>query len=134
MTITRYSQRTLRFRHTVQALNAFVQDAQANTGADADLQFQDAYDKHLVSLIIEDDFPAVAVPVWMAFKSRYVSDVTGGLIPVYEDERVEDVVRDAIELAIAVRDLVESETASFEDRDRDAHYDGSRAPRSRFFG
>ena len=132
MSITRYSQRTLRFRHTVQMLNAFVQEAQANTGLDPDIQFQDAYDKHLAALNIDDDFPAVAVPIWMAFKARYVSDLTGGLVPPGSDEDVNDIVCDAMDHALAVRDLVESETAAFEDRDRDAYFAAAPRARSRF--
>lgn len=132
MSSTRYSLRTLRFRHTVQCLNAFVQDAQANTDSDPDVLFQDAYDKYLASLDIDEDFPAVAVPVWMAFKARYVSDMTGGLVAPGPDEDVSELVREAIQLAQDVRELVESETASFEDRDRDAYLDTARVPRSRF--
>ena len=98
--ITRYSQRTIRFRHTIQMLNAFIQSAQANTDRDVEVQFQDAYDKFLSGLTIDDDFPAVAVPAWSAFKSRYFSDVTGGLVESATAEDAADVVRDAIEFAM----------------------------------
>ena len=130
--IARYSLRTLRFRQTVQCLNAFVQEAQANNGQNVDVQFQDAFDKYLLGLNIEDDFPAVALPAWMAFKTRYLSDVTGGLVEPGPDEDVADLVREAMELALEVRNLVESETASFEDRDRNAYFDIAPRARSRF--
>jgi hypothetical protein len=131
-TITRYSPKTMRFRHTMQLLNQFVQDALANTDSDVDVVFQDAYDKHLAGLNIDDDFPAIAVPAWMAFKTRYVSDVTGGLVTTADNEDVLDLVSEAISMAIEVRDLVESETATFEDRDRDAYFAADARVRGRF--
>jgi hypothetical protein len=131
-TITRYSPKTMRFRHTMQQLNQFVQDALANTDSDVDVVFQDAYDKHLAGLNIDDDFPAIAVPAWMAFKTRYVSDVTGGLVTTADNEDVLDLVSEAISMAIEVRDLVESETATFEDRDRDAYFAADARVRGRF--
>ena len=128
--IPRIRPQTRRFRQTLARLEAFMRDVLANTDAELPTVFQDAFDAHLNGLDIDMDFPAVAVPAWMAFRTRYVSDVTGGLIETSDSENRDEIAADAIELVEEVRTLVESETGRHEDRDREAFY--SADPSSRF--
>ena len=128
--IPRIRPQTKRFRQTLAQLEAFMRDVLANTDTDLPVVFQDAFDAHLNGLDIDLDFPAIAVPAWMAFRVRYVSDVTGGLIETVDGENREEIAIEAIELVEEVRTLVESETGRHEDRDREAYY--SADPGSRF--
>ena len=129
--IPRLRPQTLRYRNTVQLLNAFLNEAGADTDRDIAVQFQDAYDARLAILNIDDDFPAIAVPAWMGFKARYVSDVTGALFEPGPNEDVFDLMRDVYQLVTEIRDLVEEETARNEERDRDGYFAAIPSSRAR---
>ena len=128
--IPRIRPQTKRFRQTLGRLEAFMLDVLANTDTELPIVFQDAFDAHLNGLDLDLDFPAIAVPAWMAFRARYVSDLTGGLIEPADGEIRDEIAISAIELVEEVRSLVESETGRYEDRDREAYY--SADPNSRF--
>jgi hypothetical protein len=129
--IPRFRPQTMRYRNTVQALNAFLNDAAADTDREIAAQFQDAYDARLSKLNVESDFPAIAVPAWMGFKARYVSDLTGELIEPTPNEDVFDLMRDVYQLLMEVRDLVEAETGHHEERDRESYFSARPASRER---
>jgi hypothetical protein len=121
--IPRIRPQTLRFRRTLERLECFMRDVLANRDADIAMLFVDAFDAHLLGLDTDEDFPAVAVPAWMGFRARYVSDVTGTLIDPDSDEELDDLVREAIAMVEEVRAIVEAETGRHEDRDRGAFYE-----------
>ena len=129
--IPRFRPQTMRYRNTVQVLNAFLNDAAADTDRDIAAQFQDAYDARLLRLNIEEDFPAIAVPAWMGIKARYVSDLNGGLVEPGPNEDVFDLMRDVYQMVMEVRDLVEAETGNSEERDRDSYFSARPASRER---
>ena len=129
--IPRLRPQTLRYRHTVQLLNAFLNDAGADTDRDIAVQFQDAYDARLAVLNIDDDFPAIAVPAWMGFKARFVSDLTGALVEPAANEDVFDLMRDVYQLVTEIRDLVEEQTSRNEERDRDSYFSAIPSSRAR---
>lgn len=130
--IPRIRPQTMRYRNTLGALDAFLRDVLSDSDLDIDVLFQDVYDARLSFLNIDDDFPAVAVPAWMAFKARYVSSVTGALIEPGPNEDIFDVVADAVEMITEIRNLVENETARHEERDRDGYFAASPASRARY--
>ncbi len=98
----------MRFRMTLQCFEAFSRDVNANLTADLSSLVQDAYDAHLSALHVELDFPAIAVPAWTAFRSRYVSDLTGTFIDTGAGDEGDDIARDAIALAEEIRSLIAS--------------------------
>lgn len=125
--VRRFQPHTLRFRKTLQCFEAFSRDVNANLDADLSTLVQDAYDAHLTALDVEIDFPALAVPAWTAFRSRYVSDLTGTFVHV---DDADEVARDAIALAEEIRALICSETGRFEHSDHSEYYAAPRLARA----
>ena len=128
--LRRFQPHTVRFRKTLQRFEAFSRDVNANLDADLAILVLDAYDTHLAALDMETDFPALAVPAWTAFRTRYVSDLTGTFIELDPLEDTEGVVRDAIALAEEIRALIESETGRFEFSDHTDYYAAPRLART----
>jgi hypothetical protein len=115
------SSQTKRYSRTSDCISDVIALVRAAGSADRDLVMQDAFDTRLAILDPDRDFPAVAIPVWTAFRSRYVSDVTGELYLGDEPNAVDDVIFEATEMLVEILSVMDTETSSHIDRDRLGH-------------
>ncbi len=115
------SNQTKRYSRTSDCISDVIAMVRAAGSADRDLVIQDAFDTRLASLDPDRDFPAVAIPVWTAFRARYVSDLTGELYLGDEAEQIDDVIFEATEMLVEILAVMDSETSSHIERDRLGH-------------